>query len=406
MKLFTLFRAISAGLLVLFLFFSANLIGNRWGSYQCYAANTRMLEGFNTSLTALEHLSIERGYTNTFLGEDLPVIASEKNVLTHIRAGTDDAINAVLPTLGHLPTVQRITTMRQIRLLQQQVSANRKAIDLLLTKDKKLRSETAIANVITESIKQISYIDSTVGMFSNGIIKNNASLMDYLYGIRTTAYLRHTAGQLGSVLIPAIIKEHPLSEQDLMHYTQIKQHINALHLALNQQLTNATDLPQTWFRPQKNRLENNYFRQAIGFADAIASTGKSSGDYHLSSGQFTDMYAANMAAIVQLRSALSQHVSAVTNKQTQSAYALFLLSLGVCLCALLFLLLALRAIHTRMMLPILEAALLLSQPANILYKRTPQPMYKTRDEASSMLLTLYAMRTGTHPTSIISTVQR
>lgn len=393
----TLFRIISTGLLVILLMFSVSLIGNKWLIFQCHVNNAIMLDGFKNALNAMEILSAERGYTNTLLGENINVLTAEKNVLPAIRARTDDALKTLFPVLFCLPTAQRILAVRHMRLLERDLVLSRKEIDVLLSKDKRQRTLDAIGQAIQSEIQLIAYIDNTVGILSNHIEKNNASLLDYMHVIRTATVLRDVAGELGSQLMPAVILGQPLSAQDQQQYRHIRRRIDTLHLMLNQQLNITSNLPQSLFRQQKNRLENNYFRQALRITDGILSVGKISGHYTMTSGQFTDMYVSSMASIVQLRKSLSAYLGNVARTQKERARQLLLLNIGFCLLALLFLYLALHTIHKRMIMPIFEATLLLKDPADSLYKRTPQPMYKTRDEASSLLLSLYALRTGTHP---------
>lgn len=397
MKLCTLFRVLCAGLFLLWIAFSASLLGSSWSTYECHANNMQLLEGYKQAVMAMEQLSAERGYTNTFLGEGVPVITTQKNVLAHVRTSTDDALDALVPSLTRLPTMQRFIAVRNIRLLQQQLAANRKAIDALLEEHQTKRSKANIATVIQSAIQQSPYIDNTIGILANNITRHNPSLLDDMQAIQTTTSLRNSAGQLGSILIPAIIKDQAFTEKELIAYAHIRQRIGELHIILNQQLMMANDLPQHLFRQQKNRLENNYFRHAMRFTDSIAATGQSSGNYPFNSGQFTDIYVANMASIVQLRKVLSTHLMDVAGMQKQHAYAMLLLHIGLCVSSLLLLSLALYIIHKRMMMPIIEASILLSRPPETLYRRTPHPMYRTRDEASVMLLALYAMRTGASP---------
>lgn len=399
MKLCTLFRVLCTTLFLLLIAFSVNLLGGSWSTYQCHTDTMQLLQTYKQAVMAMEQLSAERGYTNTFLGEGIAVISTQNNALMHVRASTDEAIDALVPALTRLPTTQRFMAVRNIRLLQQQLSANRKAIDALLGQHQNKRSATNITSLIERAIQQSTYIDNTIGILANRITRNTPSLIDDMQRIQTTTSLRDSAGQLGSILIPAIIKRQPLTEKELLVYAHIRQHIGDLHITLNQQLMMANDLPQHLFRQQKNRLENNYFRHAMRFTDSIAATGQASGNYPYTSGQFTDIYVANIASVVQLRKVLSTRLLEVAGAQKQHAYAMLLLHGGLCLFALLLLSVALHSIHKRMMMPILEASVLLSHPAETLYRRTPHPMYKTRDEASAMLLTLYAMRTGTRRTS-------
>lgn len=391
MRLASLFRLMTVGLLFAIGLLATYFIYDRWHAYHRSDNNLQDLVMLQLSLAAMERISAERGPLNAGMGAMEEEIEPDSNKLVISRHRTDESLDALLSTLKARRTPSTIVIEHDLHILQRELALARKDADKVLLLPQPQRSSADIEQVIARMASLNKRLVRAAAILEQQVIRNNGECMINVQNARIAAALREQTGLLGSQLMPAISTGRPLRQSEIIHAHRIRERIDQLHLTLNQQL-NTLSPSQIRFWQEKKQMEDNYFKQALPLIDGLLQKGEVSGNYGITAREFTDQYVPNLQAIQQLRRILLEDTIEKIDRTHTGNGILLCIAIAASALAMNFVLFILRQIRNRMILPIIEAGDVLKAPLKDLYKRTRSPLYQTQDEASEMLLSLYASR--------------
>lgn len=391
MRLERLFRLISCGLLVTTTLLCSYVIIDRWHAFESTRDNLYQADILQLGLSTIEKIAAERGPANASMGAGTDDTETLRTSIVSSRKKTDTTIDLMLAKLRVAPSPETTVIERDWLMLKQELAQTRALVDAILAQPPALRSSTEIAHVIDKMSALNQRIIRSTSLLEQSARHVTASAMASIQNAHIASMLRDQTGLLGSQFIPALAANRPLRKEETINVYRIRERIAQLHSMLNQKL-NTLSPSQIRFWREKKQMEDNYFQQALPLIEKMMRVGQSSGNYGITPRELTEQYVPNLLAIQQLRRMLLEDLTEKNTEAHQRNRMYLIATIIGCLLLTGFVCYALYLIRQRMLLPIREAADIITTPPKNLYKRTCRAVYRTRDEASEMLLRLYAFR--------------
>lgn len=392
MKLAALLRVITIGLCTLYIVISGIFTLQHWQNYRHYQLIDEHVLFIQSAIKLIDSLSDERAYLNILLGKTTES-KTELSELTRRQEATNIAIDRLSTRIPLLTSPNKAQFYRSFEQWLIQVKHMRRITEQTLSVSPVLRTSTQIQQLVQANIQLPQSIENMLQLASDNIVQQDGQYIHAIETLNALTILRNQAGLLGSTLIPSIIAQRTLTTEEKTFFYQTKYLIQQKYAALNHHLSWLIKSGTLLNQQNKKNMDKKYVQFAFPILDYLFLIGKQSGQYHMTSKDFTEQYAGHLDSAKKLRYVLLQEQLASTEEMKQYALTKLMCVLGLILMIGIMLTYCLRTLSTRFFQPITEAVDLLVLPDEALYKRTLLPAYKRRDEASKMLLKIHALRT-------------
>lgn len=312
-----------------------------------------LVEQLRLGLRAVEMASRERGPTNGVLGAEAPTPAPLRASLDEARARTDQAYAAFLQALQQSPRQDGARDSIKVDGFELALRQARREVDALVARPLAEREPRAIRARVEGMIRLIPMLRPSIMRLTDDIQQNMPTLSSTVVGALLAAELRETAGQLGSLLTPALSRQTPLTEDERLAIEHMRGRIAQLHtlLAARVQLGG-----QAAAERAQARLEHDYFGRADVLVRRMFEIGRHDGHYGLSTAEFAARYVPDMNPILELRDILldAAHWKGEAFRREQRRDTAVML--GMTGAHIMLIVLALNLVHRRVIQPLGQAA--------------------------------------------------
>lgn len=389
MKLSRIFRTISISLMSLCIAISGIFIYQQWIAFHHYHTFGKELHVFQNAIQAIEKLTNERIFISAIIGEKNNDIAAIEHRMTQLQDDTDSSMIQLYTSQRYLPHHQQL--QKEYISWKKKADIVRKAAFNTMTALTPKNTTQNMQQTIQAYTGLTVFAEQTLLLIAEDLMHHDAHSIHQIQSLKSAVLMRNQATILGSILIPAITQKRTLNTEEKNHFYQTKYRIEALHAKLNYHLQALPPSASMQLRA-KNNLETHYFQVAIPAAEQLFLTGKKSGNYAVTSREFIEDYTNNIETMRKLRMTLLQERINQNEKQTHDAFNYLMATLIIALISLCCIIYSLIVLRARLLHPLIEATTLLKLPKNKLYKRTLLPIYKKRDDASQLLISLHTIR--------------
>lgn len=391
MKLVTFSRLISLGLLLGFTLIASIFIGQQWMNYLHYKKLDHQLLFLQSAIKVIDRLSDERAYLNILLGatDEGDVDQSE---LKRRQEATNNAINQMSLHTSTLRVPNNRQFFKSYERWLADVKTMRRMASSTLTTSSIIHSAKETKQLIQANIHLSQPIEQMLLLVSDNIVQQDSQYIHPIETLKSLVILRNQAGLLGSTMIPAIINKRALNKDEKALFYEQKYHIEQAYTSFNYHLSWMIKHGMPINIVAKRNIDKKYYKFAFPVLDYLFLIGKQSGNYEISSKNFTEEYTSHLDSAKNLRYALLQERIVTTQDLRQNAFSKLMMIVLGSIAMGVFVFYCLRKLTTHFLHPLIEANYLLTMPPEKLYKRTLLPVYTRRNEASDMLLKLHALR--------------
>ena len=354
---------------------------------------TRSLEAvaeLGIALSASEMVWRERAPANAIMGAALPPTAAQTAALVDARRRTDATMVRLRGVISGLPAnpVVRDASFRFDQANQALLSA-RALVDRLNLIPPARREPGDVAVALKEMIAVAPLLTPVIGLLTLDAQEGGPDLADALTGARLAADLREHAGQLGTLVVAAMQRREPFTDDEKDAIAQMRGRTQALCALLDQRVRVA-DSPASVVAAYA-QMQRRYVGDANLLLDGLIATGHQDGEFRLDAPTFTGLYIPMMNTIVDLRDAmLSSALSSAQARRDEAASTLAVVFSGAAMLVLL-LLLAIRLMYVRVLDPLSGTTRVLKALATgHLEAALPKPVAK--DEMAEVITAVRALR--------------
>ncbi len=321
----------------------AILISTYYRELQATRLSERRLEHFQLVMSALNHLSAERGPVNSVLGEEPKADSPSRQRLTRFRANTDAALERLSPIPGF--SQQLAETRRSLAHARQMVERlDRQPLQSRSPRDFRDVVQAMFAVVDTAQ----SLVDAAIGDF-------NTTESDHLIGTalvaRMLSEIREQVGRMGSNIITSIAARTPISSQQRTAHDIAYGRVLGFWQLVEQQTSANTD-PQ--IAAMRRAVNEDFFGRGMAIYRDILTTGED-GNYGFDTTSFTNQIVPTFASLERLRDMYLESATAKMKANGEHARQLLLIISTVTLVALLLELALVAASQTLLFRPLLSA---------------------------------------------------
>lgn len=321
----------------------AILISTYYRELQATRLSERRLEHFQLVMSALNHLSAERGPVNSVLGEEPKADSPSRQRLTRFRANTDAALERLSPIPGF--SQQLAETRRSLAHARQMVERlDRQPLQSRSPRDFRDVVQAMFAVVDTAQ----SLMDAAIGDF-------NTTESDHLIGTalvaRMLSEIREQVGRMGSNIITSIAARTPISSQQRTAHDIAYGRVLGFWQLVEQQTSANTD-PQ--IAAMRRAVNEDFFGRGMAIYRDILTTGED-GNYGFDTTSFTNQIVPTFASLERLRDMYLESATAKMKANGEHARQLLLIISTVTLVALLLELALVAASQTLLFRPLLSA---------------------------------------------------
>jgi diguanylate cyclase (GGDEF)-like protein len=321
----------------------AILISTYYRELQATRLSERRLEHFQLVMSALNHLSAERGPVNSVLGEEPKADSPSRQRLTRFRANTDAALERLSPIPGF--SQQLAETRRSLAHARQMVERlDRQPLQSRSPRDFRDVVQAMFAVVDTAQ----SLVDAAIGDF-------NTTESDHLIGTalvaRMLSEIREQVGRMGSNIITSIAARTPISSQQRTAHDIAYGRVLGFWQLVEQQTSANTD-PQ--IAAMRRAVNEDFFGRGMAIYRDILATGED-GNYSFDTTSFTNQIVPTFASLERLRDMYLESATAKMKANGEHARQLLLIISTVTLVALLLELALVAASQTLLFRPLLSA---------------------------------------------------
>jgi len=329
MRISTFLTVFLAAFVIVLAAFGAKLVVEQ--SREVVAARQAVpaLEIFQSILRVAEKLSVERGPTNSMLGEEPPHSAYRKDHLASFRAATDAAFDGLKIDLKSSSLANSASIAAALDDIQRELATLRQRIDRTTERPLADRSPTEFAGEIAGMFRLANDMMPYLNQVELAVTKAAPWTSDKITVARLAIDLREYAGQLGSVLVPAISAKRPFTVVESLAAERLEGRLAMLDRLLRTAIdkTPGTDR----LRAAADTARQRYFILGTSLADRLVAIARAgSGDYGMTVPEFTDRYIAEMQTILGLRdAALADAMTRARQTRTDSYENLLITDLGI-----------------------------------------------------------------------------
>jgi diguanylate cyclase (GGDEF)-like protein len=321
----------------------AILISTYYRELQATRLSERRLEHFQLVMSALNHLSAERGPVNSVLGEEPKADSPSRQRLTRFRANTDAALERLSPIPGF---------SQQLAETRRSLAHARQMVERLDRQPLQSRSPRDFRDVVQAMFSVVdtaqSLVDAAIGDF-------NTTESDHLIGTalvaRMLSEIREQVGRMGSNIITSIAARTPISSQQRTAHDIAYGRVLGFWQLVEQQTSANTD-PQ--IAAMRRAVNEDFFGRGMAIYRDILTTGED-GNYGFDTTSFTNQIVPTFASLERLRDMYLESATAKMKANGEHARQLLLIISTVTLVALLLELALVAASQTLLFRPLLSA---------------------------------------------------
>jgi diguanylate cyclase (GGDEF)-like protein len=343
------------------------------------------VEELTTALRAAEMVSREHGPTIGVLSDPAIDPAELVAAQAEARRRTDqafDQLHAVLAADHDAAHAHGHDLMEAFALGRRSLAQARAEVDRLASLPKTERGP----DKVRQAVQQIVAVAPTLSPAITGLAREAQhalpELADAVNGARIAAELREHAGQLGTMLVPALAAQHPFSEAERDNIERLRGRIDELLVLLDLHLQ---AVPASSAVARARRLvDEHYLAQGGALIERVVAAGRQDGHFGIDPATFGASYVAPINSIFALRDALLDEARALTRRDRAEARDALLAMAAGSAASLLLLGSAMGVIHRRVLRPLSRTATALQVMARgDLDIDLPPP--QSRDEMSAVI---------------------
>lgn len=343
----TILIGVSLGILLSFLL----IVTDAYRDYRAQSQTREQLSVFRSALSAMEAVSAERGPTNGLLGGqggDLAQLVASRRV-------SDQRLDAFAAALATCPSCRAMP--HSLEDIRSALTAARKQVDDLLGYPVEQRTAKEQSAAIDAMFDVVAILLPLADWASRDMLRRTPQAGAPLYNAYWAAQLRELAGQVGSLLTPALAKQRPLdaAETERLHIAQGRIGQLQLQLALT-----VEHLPKQFagdnqrdMQTAYQQMSRDFFEQGLSYQRGTVSalnTGHAPSAAH-----FASHYVPTMNSILALRDTALRLTEIELQRSTQDALMHLALVAGTALALLLLLAASLVWLKRRVLDPLLAS---------------------------------------------------
>ncbi|HWZ48764.1 MAG TPA: GGDEF domain-containing protein [Herbaspirillum sp.] len=389
MSLKRLFWLVSIALMSLFLLLAAGLVATQWNTYRNDAEAVPVVRHIQLAMHVMEQISSERGPSNSVLGANETDMPAARAELEQARLNSDRSITVLLYVLRGHPNPNYPAIAASIDQLRTELATARRNIDNLAQRPLSARHSDDITDAANKIIALNRLPLVAITDLAAIATKADPKLRDSISSARLAASLREYAGQICTQFTAAVATHRPLRSDEVITISKLTGRAEQMRFILDLQLRSYASDQQ--IRAALDAVDHTYFSQGLPILNRLLQIGLQSGEYGLSTGALTALYVPKMKSIVFLRDQIMNDAFNGAVKRTERAKQVLICAIALAILALAVLYLLLRAIHTRVVTPVLESTRLFVALANGELE-TPIPAPRGADEISNLFRAMAAFK--------------
>ncbi len=274
---------------------AVSVIGRSFDDYRHARQNLRGLESYRLILDAANLMSAERGPSNSVLGDGGAMQATLRERLTASRIRTDASLDKLsAPNGADVPP-------DMLKPVRAQLLEGRREVDRIASIPRARRSLDDVQSVIEGMFRAVDTFQFVVAWKAGILTASNPDLAEPVMTGRIFSELREYAGRIGSQIIAPIAVSQPLQLKNLIDSNRTRGRILELWNLVGDQSAASRGDPRLALLLRD--AEQSYFSEGLGMIDMLIAEGRKSGNYSMTSDEFTVRYVETLKPLERLRGA-------------------------------------------------------------------------------------------------------
>ncbi len=286
------------------------------------------VDDLRKALVVMEMASKERGPSNAVLGADSgagsgALLQRQEAVRQRTDAALADALAAVgRPGVNSARNSQIEGVISNVRTTLIRARAD---VDRIERIPKAARSAGEVRAAIAQMISVIDTAAPAINAMADDAQQLIPTASSALAGARIAAELREHAGRLGSLFIPALIRQQTFTVAERDAIERVQGRIDELSFLLDLQC-----VPLIGSSPEvaaaHARMTSRYFKDAVTLVVRVNAAGRTDGRFETDALGFTDAYVPGLNVILDVRDALISQAAQGAVAQRKAARNLLMLA--------------------------------------------------------------------------------
>lgn len=280
---------------------AASVIMPSYGDYRLARLNLERVERFRLVLDAANRLSAERGPSNTIMGSAGAPASDVIQRLVQFRAASDAALAAVATPQAHDPeTVAHPTPLRLIEQTGMELKRARMDVDRVAAIPFDQRTTDDVQQAIEHMFAVVDNFQAIVAWNVNELVGSDDAIAASVLTGHMLSDLREYGGRIASQIMAPIATHHALERKHLIDSSRTRGRLNELWRLIGGQ--DALFRSDARLAGKREEIERVFFGDGLGMVDALVAEGRTSGQYSMTAGQFTDRFVKTLQPLESLRS--------------------------------------------------------------------------------------------------------
>lgn len=274
---------------------AVSLIGRSFEDYRRAGENLRGLKSYRLILDTANLLSAERGPTNSVLGDPGVSHGALRERLTAFRARSDALLDQLSASSGARVPPELLAPVRA------QLLEGRREVDRVAAIPRRLRRLDEVQSVIEGMFKVVDRFQSVVAWKAGALTSSNPALAGSVMTGRILGELREYGGRIGSQIIAPIAVEKPMQLKHFSDSNRTRGRILELWTLAGGKSLVGSDDPR--LAGNLNDAELTFFGKGLSIVDSLIAQGRRSGNYTMTSDEFTVRFVETLQPLERLRGA-------------------------------------------------------------------------------------------------------
>lgn len=274
---------------------AVSVISRSFDDYRRARQNLRGLESYRLILDAANLLSAERGPSNSLLGDSEATHTLLRERLTAFRARSDASLEALSAPHGAGVPQALLKPVRAQLLL------GRQEVDRVASLPRERRSLDDVQSAIDNMIEVIDVFEPVIAWKAGALTSSNPGLAEPVMTGRIFGELREYGGRIGSQIVAPIAVSQPMRLSNLIDSNRTRGRILELWNLVGDHSAASRGDPRLAL--PLHDAERMFLGKGLGLIDRLVLEGRKSGQYSMTSDEFTVRYVETLKPLELLRGA-------------------------------------------------------------------------------------------------------